>query len=309
MVPVGVKPSGELQHVILRAKDFGGFGFHSVVIGTSGSGKSEYFLSLCNGIALTHSPESFIVIFVDMKFESAAQDLAGLPHVAGSLSNLGKDDRHLAERMRKAVNGEIARRYRLFKRAGARDANEYEEMRLAGRELEPVPILLVIIDEYLELFHHHPEWIDLVIHIGQEGRGCNVFFTLGGQRLDLSSLSKAKSNIAFRVALRAETAEDSRDVIGSDAALHLRPYTWPYPEISTAAMVSPSGPRLAGQLGQIGRHFQRRAFLGLRLVIDAVRLHRLIDGIATGNHGNRQRGQQQVSRRRHSPATGLVQFH
>jgi type VII secretion protein EccCa/type VII secretion protein EccCb len=221
MVPVGVKPGGELQYVILRAKDFGGFGFHSVVIGTSGSGKSEYFLSLCSGIALTHSPEAFNVVFVDMKFESAAQDLAGFPHVAGSLSNLGKDDRHLADRMRKAVNGEIARRYRLFKDAGARDANEYEEMRLAGRELEPVPILLVIIDEYLELFLHHQEWIDLVIHIGQEGRGCNVFFTLGGQRLDLSSLSKAKSNIAFRVALRAETAEDSRDVLGSDAALHL----------------------------------------------------------------------------------------
>ncbi len=221
MIPVGVKLNGEIQHVILRAKDFGGYGFHSVVIGTSGSGKSEYFLSLCNGIALTHSPETFIVIFVDMKFESAAQDLEGLPHVVGSLSNLGQDDRHLAERMRKAIDGEIARRYRLFKDAGARDANEYEEMRLAGRDLEPVPILLVIIDEYLELFHHHSEWIDLVIHIGQEGRGCNVFFTLGGQRLDLSSLSKAKSNIAFRVALRAETAEDSRDVIGSDAALHL----------------------------------------------------------------------------------------
>lgn len=221
MVPVGVKPGGDLQYVIMRAKDFGGYGFHSVVIGTSGAGKSEYFLSLCNGIALTHSPEAFIVIFVDMKFESAAQDLDGLPHVVGSLSNLGKDDRHLAERMRKAIDGEIARRYQLFKDAGARDANEYEEMRLAGRGLEPVPILLVIIDEYLELFHHHPEWIDLVIHIGQEGRGCNVFFTLGGQRLDLSSLSKAKSNIAFRVALRAETAEDSRDVIGSDAALHL----------------------------------------------------------------------------------------
>ncbi len=221
MIPVGVKPGGELANVILRAKDFGGYGFHSVVIGTSGSGKSEYFLALCNGIALTHSPEAFNVIFVDMKFESAAQDLEGLPHVAASVSNLGKDDRHLAERMRKAVDGEMARRYALFKDAGARDANEYEEMRLAGRDLEPVPILLVIIDEYLELFHHHPEWIDLVIHIGQEGRGCNVFFTLGGQRLDLSSLSKVKSNIAFRVALRAETAEDSRDVIGSDAALHL----------------------------------------------------------------------------------------
>ena len=220
-IPVGVKPGGELQYVVLRAKDFGGDGFHSVVIGTSGSGKSEYFLSLCNGIALTHSPETFTVIFVDMKFESAAQDLEGLPHVAASLSNLGNDDRHLAERMRRAIDGEMERRYGLFKGAGARDANEYEEMRLAGRDLEPVPILLVIIDEYLELFQHHPEWIDLVIHIGQEGRGCNVFFTLGGQRLDLSSLSKAKSNIAFRIALRAETAEDSRDVIGSEAALHL----------------------------------------------------------------------------------------
>lgn len=34
-----------------------------------------------------------------------------------------------------------------------------------------------------------------------------------------------------------------------EAALQVRPYTWPYPEISTAAMVSPSGPRLAGALG------------------------------------------------------------
>ena len=34
-----------------------------------------------------------------------------------------------------------------------------------------------------------------------------------------------------------------------DAQLHIRPYTWPYPEISAAAMISPSGPRLAGAMG------------------------------------------------------------
>ena len=220
-IPVGAKPNGELQNVVLRAKDFGGFGFHSVVIGTSGSGKSEFFLSLVYGIALTHSPETFNVIFVDMKFESAAQDILGIPHVSAALSNLGKDDRHLAERMRRAIDGEIARRYRLFNSVGARDANDYEEIRLAGRDLEPVPILLVVIDEYLELFQNHPKWIELIIHIGQEGRGANVFFMLGGQRLDLSSLQKVKSNIAFRVALRAESGDDSREVIGSDAAYHL----------------------------------------------------------------------------------------
>ncbi len=34
-----------------------------------------------------------------------------------------------------------------------------------------------------------------------------------------------------------------------DAQLQIRPYTWPHPEIACAAMISPSGPRLAGALG------------------------------------------------------------
>lgn len=34
-----------------------------------------------------------------------------------------------------------------------------------------------------------------------------------------------------------------------DAALHLRPYTRPHPEVAVAAMISPSGPRAAGRFG------------------------------------------------------------
>jgi type VII secretion protein EccCa/type VII secretion protein EccCb len=221
VIPVGTKPNGALQSIIFRAKDFGGFGFHSVVIGTSGSGKSEFFLSLVLGLALTHSPETFNVIFVDMKFESAAQDLQGIPHVTAALSNLGKDERHLADRMLRVVDGEIKQRYAAFKAVGARDANEYEEIRRAGRDLPPIPVLLLIVDEYLELFQKHPEWVELIIHIGQEGRGANVFFMLGAQRLDLSSLGKVKTNIAFRICLRMESGDESREVIGNEAALHL----------------------------------------------------------------------------------------
>jgi limonene 1,2-monooxygenase len=32
-----------------------------------------------------------------------------------------------------------------------------------------------------------------------------------------------------------------------DARLQLRPYSWPHPEVAVAAMISPSGPRLAGK--------------------------------------------------------------
>lgn len=221
-IPVGTKPNGELQYIIFRAKEYGGHGFHSFVIGTSGSGKSEFFLALVTGIATTHSPDAFNVIFVDMKFDSAAQSIAGLPHVVGALSNVGEDTRGLAERMRITIEGEIKRRYELFKTVDARDANVYEEIRLAGRpDLEPVPVLLVIIDEYLELFAQYPAWIETIIRIGRIGRGANVIFMLGGQQLDLSSLQKIKSNIGFRVALRCESGEDSSAVIGSDAAFHL----------------------------------------------------------------------------------------
>lgn len=34
-----------------------------------------------------------------------------------------------------------------------------------------------------------------------------------------------------------------------EGRLQMRPYTWPHPEVAVAAMVSPSGPRLAGRLG------------------------------------------------------------
>ena len=121
--------------------------------------------------------------------------------------------------MRKAIDGEIARRYRLFGMPAREPTST--EMRLTGPR-PPVRSCWCSSTNISKLFPTiTPSGSIWSSTSGRKVRGCNVFFTLGGQRLDLSSLSKAKSNIAFRVALRAETAEDSRDVIGSDAALHL----------------------------------------------------------------------------------------
>lgn len=53
----------------------------------------------------------------------------------------------------------------------------------------------------------------------------------------------------FRAAPDARIDRHSDWFTLREAQLHIRPYTWPYPEIATAAMISPSGPRLAGALG------------------------------------------------------------
>jgi limonene 1,2-monooxygenase len=53
----------------------------------------------------------------------------------------------------------------------------------------------------------------------------------------------------FRAGPGERTSRETDWFTLRDAALHMRPYTWPYPEIACAAMISPSGPRLAGSLG------------------------------------------------------------
>ena len=73
-----------------------------------------------------------------------------------------------------------------------------------------------------------------------------------------------------------------------DAQLHIRPYTWPYPEISTAAMISPSGPRLAGAARHVAAVAVDVGARGLR---------------RDGEHlGRRRRAGQEVGPRRARPA-------
>lgn len=224
--PVGLLRNGQVLNHIIRARDKGGYGFHGLMPGTSGSGKSEMCLVFAYSLSLTHAATSANVVYVDMKKDSAGQDLRGLPHVPAALSDLGADERHLGERMRRALLGEMARRYELCASVGARDVKVYEEIRAAREaagtnDLPPIPALFIIADEYLSLFRKYPKYEDLFMEIGEKGRGAEMYFLLAGQRLELSSLRKFEDNIGYRWVLRAESAGSSRDWCGSNAAFHI----------------------------------------------------------------------------------------
>jgi limonene 1,2-monooxygenase len=51
-----------------------------------------------------------------------------------------------------------------------------------------------------------------------------------------------------------------------DARVQVRPYSWPHPEVAVAAMVSPSGPRLAGKFGVSLLSLSMTAFEGFAAV-------------------------------------------
>jgi type VII secretion protein EccCb len=220
--PIGLDPTGEVVELDLKETSQYGMGMHSVLIGFSGSGKSETIITEVTSLALTHSPETVNVAFLDWKMKSAGIVLERFPHVVASVSNLG-DEMHLVERMLEALEGELDRRGALCAATNCKDLNVYNEKRMVDPSLEPVPGLVVIIDEYQELFRSDlgAEFVDLCWRIVRQGRSMHVFLQLAGQTVDAHRLMKIRSLIGFFMALRTGTEEDSREAIGSSIAAHL----------------------------------------------------------------------------------------
>ncbi|HEU4397423.1 MAG TPA: FtsK/SpoIIIE domain-containing protein [Actinomycetota bacterium] len=169
-VPVGVRPGGEPVLLDLKEAAEGGIGPHGLVVGATGSGKSELLRTVVAGLAATHPPELLAFVLVDFKGGAAFADLAALPQVAGLITNLHAD-LSMVDRARAALQGEQERRQRLLREAGnLPDLRAYAARRTADPALAPLPHLLVVVDEFGELLDARPDFLDLFIAVGRVGR-------------------------------------------------------------------------------------------------------------------------------------------
>ncbi len=155
-----------------------------MLIGATGSGKSELLRTLVLGLALTHSSETLNFVLVDFKGGATFLGLDQLPHTSAVITNLA-DEAALVTRMQDALHGELVRRQELLRSAGNyRSALDYEQARAGGTDLAPLPSLFVVVDEFSELLSAHREFMDLFIMIGRLGRSLGVHLLLASQRLD-----------------------------------------------------------------------------------------------------------------------------
>jgi S-DNA-T family DNA segregation ATPase FtsK/SpoIIIE len=110
-------------------------GPHGLLIGATGSGKSELLRTLVLGLAATHSSESLNFVLVDFKGGATFSSLDRLPHTAAVITNLA-DELPLVDRMVDAINGELIRRQELLRRAGNfASLRDYEKARAGGAAL------------------------------------------------------------------------------------------------------------------------------------------------------------------------------
>ncbi|MBE1533994.1 type VII secretion protein EccCa [Actinomadura algeriensis] len=226
-VPVGVSGDGEALVLDLKESAQGGIGPHGLVVGATGSGKSELLRTLVTGLAVTHSPEHLGFVLVDFKGGATFAGLTGLPHVAGLITNLS-DELALVERVRAALAGEQQRRQRLLRRAGNVDSiRDYQRKQAAGGTdvdgvpLPPLPYLMIVVDEFGELLSQQSDFIDLFVQIGRVGRSLGMHLLLATQRLEEGRLRGLESHLSYRIALRTFSAAESRAVLGSPDAYRL----------------------------------------------------------------------------------------
>ena len=108
-------------------------GPHGLVIGATGSGKSEFLRTLVLGLSMTHSPEHLNMVLVDFKGGATFAGMSELPHVSAVITNLAQE-LTLVDRMQDALSGEMVRRQELLREAGNfASIRDYEKARATGR--------------------------------------------------------------------------------------------------------------------------------------------------------------------------------
>ncbi len=220
-VPIGVRSDGHPLLLDLKEAARDGMGPHGLLIGATGSGKSELLRTLVLGLAASHDPETLNFVLIDFKGGATFASFDRLPHTAAVITNL-VDELPLVDRMADALNGELMRRQELLRKAGNRASlHDYELARQADPTLAPIPVLLIICDEFSELLSAKPDFIDLFVAIGRLGRSLGVHLLLASQRLDEGRLRGLDTHLSYRIGLRTFSALESRAVLGVADAFEL----------------------------------------------------------------------------------------
>jgi DNA segregation ATPase FtsK/SpoIIIE, S-DNA-T family len=220
-VPIGVRGDGEPLLIDFKEAAERGMGPHGLIIGATGSGKSELLRTIIVSLAVTHDPQTVNFVLIDFKGGASFADFDALPHVAGIITNL-EGEISLIDRVYYSLLGEQQRRQRMLHDAGNLDnIKQYQTKWQTNPEMEPMPHLLIIADEFAELMANRPEFLDLFITMGRVGRSLGLHLLFATQRLEEGRIRGLEGHLRYRICLRTFSAAESTSVLGTPDAYYL----------------------------------------------------------------------------------------
>lgn len=203
-IPIGRAGANRLQYVRLGK----GTAQHLLIAGKTGSGKSTFLHALVTSGAMHYSPDELRFYLVDFKkgveFKSYATHK--LPHAEVVAI---ESEREFGLSVLERLDHELSRRGEMFRSAGVQSLGDYR----AEHPSEPMPRLLLVIDEFQELFVEDDKLAQeaglLLDRLVRQGRAFGMHVLLGSQTLS-GAYSLARSTLgqmAVRVALECSEAD------------------------------------------------------------------------------------------------------
>ncbi|MFC6092563.1 type VII secretion protein EccCa [Saccharothrix lopnurensis] len=216
-VPIGYDDRGRPVELDLKAGT--GVGPHGLVVGRAGAGKTELLRALVLALAVTHPPDEVNLLLVG---GPEFLDLTALPHTTSVVPVHGTDATQVAllERLGHALTGELHRRRNVLGEHGNR--RDHERARALGADLEPVPALLIVLDRF-DALPDVPELHAVLLELARTGTSLGVHLLVAVRQVGGNSPRGLDRFASYRIAMRADSPEESRATIGTDDAHELYP--------------------------------------------------------------------------------------
>jgi len=214
--PIGVKVKNEIVYLDLHEKYHGP---HGLVAGTTGSGKSEILQTYILSMATLYHPYEVGFVIIDFKGGGMVNQFRDLPHLMGAITNIdGKE----INRSLLSIKAELQKRQRLFAKENVNNINNYIKGYKNGSISEPLPHLIIIVDEFAELKAEQPEFMKELISTARIGRSLGVHLILATQKPSGQVNEQIWSNSKFKLCLKVQTQEDSNEVLKSPLAAEIK---------------------------------------------------------------------------------------
>ena len=188
---------------------------HVLVAGTTGSGKSVCTNSLIVSLLYKSTPDQVRFIMVDPKMVELAP-YNGIPHL---LIPVVTDPKKAAGALQWAVF-EMMKRYKLFSENNVKDLAGFNAMARASETLEPMPAVVVVIDELADLMLVAAKEVEeSICRVAQMGRAAGMHLVIATQRPSADVITGLmKANIPSRIAFAVASSLESRIILDTQGA-------------------------------------------------------------------------------------------